>query len=126
MLSEREIMAKTASVDKRVDAMMAKCSGIIDVMDDNKKLLVSDMLHSYWWLSIQALDLETRINEEGTMIPIECGTVNNRHTEIKTNPAIKAMQQLETRKGDFYTKIMRYLTNAEKDDLDSLDDFLKA
>lgn len=93
-------------------------------MDDSKRELTRPILTHYAWIVEQIGKLQRRIDEEGILIEIEKGGKGNRHTVIEENPAVKTLHRLTSDAGNHYAKLMRFLSKAEAEQVDALQEFL--
>lgn len=104
----------------QLDSMM---DDILSGMDEADRELTRPILEQYVWLTSKANDMMELINEQGSVIEVECGGPNNRHIELKKNPAADILCKYTTQSGGHYTKLKRFLKEPEK--LDDLDAFIK-
>ena len=115
MVGRRNLDAK---LKKRIDATL---SG----MDETSRELTRDILAEYIWYTEQADKLQSTLEKEGSIIEVEVGGPNNRHKELREHPAVKVVAKYTTQAGSHYAKLMRYLSKAEMDQVDALEEFLK-
>ena len=105
-----------------VDAFIDRC---VASMDESKRGLTRPMLEQFVWYNVQILELQKQIEEEGALIEVERGSANHQYTAWVENPASKVISRFTTQAGNHYAKLMRFLTKAEMEQVDALEDFLK-
>lgn len=93
-------------------------------MDESKRGLTEPMLIEFVWYTSQVDALQAQIDEEGSLIEKECGTVNNRHMEWVEHPGVKVVTKYTAQATSLYAKLMRFLTKAELEQVDALEEFL--
>lgn len=109
-------------MDSEITAFIDDC---VANMDESKKGLTRPMLEQFVWYNIQIKALQKQIEEEGSLIEVERGSANHQYKAWVENPAAKVISRYTTQAGNHYAKLMRYLTKAEMEQVDALEDFLK-
>ena len=94
-------------------------------MDESKRGLTEPMLIEFVWYTSQVASLQKQIDDEGSLVEMEKGGANNRHIELVEHPAVKVVTKYSTQAAGLYSKLMRFLTKAEIDQVDALEDFLR-
>lgn len=101
-----------------------KVEELLAGMDDSKRELTRPILMHYAWIVSQIGKLQRRIDEEGILIEIEKGGKGNRYVVVAENPAVGTLHKLTSEEGNHYAKLMRFLTKAEAEQVDALQEFL--
>ena len=109
-------------MDSEVKAFIDKC---VANMDETKQGLTRPILEQFVWYTLQVNQLQKQIEKEGALIEVERGSANHQYTAWVENPASKVVARFSTQAGNHYSKLMRFLTQAEMEQVDALEDFLK-
>lgn len=108
-------------MDNEISIRIEEC---LAGMDDSKRELTRPILTHYAWIVCQISKLQRRIDEEGILVEVEKGGKGNRYTVIAENPAVGTLHKLTSEEGNHYAKLMRFLSKAEAEQVDALQEFL--